>query len=87
MFSVWEKLFSSFKNYLWVLFVDSVVCAFKLPALLLNQFFVFVVFEFRDDQSWSILIVLRSDTVHTVKSDGLYSVGWQFELFYHKVLY
>ncbi len=66
----------TFENVLWVLLIEIIVCAFKLSALPLNQFFVFIVFEFCDDRSWSVVVVLRSDTVNTVKGDDLYSFSW-----------
>ncbi len=64
-------MFSTLKYVLWVLIIESVVCAFELSALPLNQLFLFIMFEFCDDWTWVIAVVLVSDPMHAVKSDIL----------------
>ncbi len=39
-------MFSTLKYVLWVLIIESVVCAFELSALPLNQLFLFICSNF-----------------------------------------
>ncbi len=48
-------MFSTLENVLWILIIESIVCAFELSALPLNQFFLFIMFEFCDDWTWAIV--------------------------------